>query len=237
MKKYIISLSLFIPFMCMANIIYDVDFEPPTFVDGAGIISGPGSDTPSFTTGSPTAVNDASLGSFSSQAAFLNNGGQMEFSAPGGVVNSGLHLFSFEATMIDAVGSNLAEISIRDEPDGGIVGVGFDTGTMRVGSLGNQVTLPYVIGTPSSFSFLVNLNDHIYSAWVNGSPVLQNISFSSTLDITEVRLNTGAPNPNASLGFDNFQWQTVPEPSTFILMFMGSLGCWMRRLRLRRITD
>jgi len=216
-----------------ADIVYDVNFEPPTQTDGAGIISGPSSDTPSFTTGNPTAVNDASLGSFSSQAAFLNNGGQMDFDSPGGSYTSGIFAISFEATMMDALsGASIAGIGVEDRFEGEIAVVSFDSsGSMDVGSAGNIVTLPYVLGVPSSFSFLIDLDTYLYSATVDGSPVLQDISFANSLDITDVFFNTGSPNPNSSMGVDNFSWTIVPEPSTITLMLVAGIGLCLRRTR------
>lgn len=214
--------SLILVPIAFADLIYDVDFEGPGFIDGQGIPTGPGSDTPSFSTGSPTAVNDASLGSFSSQAGFLNNGGQLKLDAPGaGSYSTGIHWFEFEATMIDAVGANLAEIALHDESEGIGIGVLFNAGNCLVGSLGNLVSLPYVLGTPRLFQFQVNLDTELYSAWVDTSLVLSDIPVVSSFDITEVYANTGLPDPNASMGIDNLYWAIIPEPSTCFLLLSG----------------
>lgn len=222
----IFTLVLLSALLSRADYIYDVSFEPPIFTNGAGITSGPGSDTPSFTTGDPTAIIATGMGSFTSQLAYLNNGGQMRFDAPVGVYSTGIHRIAFDATMMDvgSGGTSVGGISIPD-----IGGVAFDTGSMRVGSVGNTVTLPYVVGDPSAFSFIIDLDTDVYSAWVDGSNVLNNISFGSSLGISEIFMAPEFLNPGASMGADNVQWEIVPEASTAMLLVVGGLGCLLFR--------
>lgn len=227
MKKYLLTFSflLALPLMANAFMLYDIDFEPPTYSNGQNIGTGDGQ----------TIRND--ITGFIGQVLLIHDGGSISYSAPE-AYTSGVHRIRWNmgapagqsaATLITAqlASSESTIFSSRismGHPQGQVItyGVGWD----------------YDPGAPFNFDqsylleILVNLDANYYDFWLDGVQLSDHIEIASDSTLGFVSFSQ-----NQYIGLqaavDNFQWEVmsaIPEPGIISLLMLGLPSlCYFRR--------
>lgn len=206
-----------------ADIIYSADFESPPHTLDSPVATGGGNDQPSGTIGS--VIARSGVADFSSQVASLEPAGLMGFYYEP-TSASGLVLLSWDMAML-SFGSgglmNSAQLSI--DPSNGAGGApiiiswqqDFDivlSGT-TVGS--------FTLGQQDHYELLLDLDSDTYDFALNGIPVQTNQALAATFNVQNVVF--GSENlQDPSYAVDNFRWEVVPEPSTWLLISTGCLA-------------
>ncbi|MCO5068272.1 MAG: PEP-CTERM sorting domain-containing protein [Kiritimatiellae bacterium] len=224
-----LSIAVAVP-PSFGDMIYNVSFEDPPHTLNAPVATGAGlSDRPDLTIGS--VITRSGLADFSTQVASLEPAGRLRFfdSTPS---SSGLVLLSWDLAMLSfgsGGGPNTGELSI-DAGGGG-------SGTMIM-SWQNDFDIVFastVVGTfalnqQDHYELLLDLDNDRYDFALNGSPVLTNQTLGVSFNVQNVVF--GAENlQDTSYAVDNFKWDVVPEPSTWLLFSTGCLAAvYGRRL-------
>ncbi|MBU0677153.1 MAG: PEP-CTERM sorting domain-containing protein [Verrucomicrobia bacterium] len=213
----------------LATLVYDIDYEPPTYTNGQQVGGG-----------STETISD-SINGFSSQGLLVHDGGSINYFAPGGLTDpftSGLHLVSWEFAIPESHGSS--QVINGQLHSLGVGGVLFDTTLSISGSTGNEILygsgfpnrpgIPFNIGQAYSFEVLMDLDANHYSFWVDGNLLEDSVSIPSDADLFLVDFGQNQI-IGLQAGIDNFQWQIIPEPSSLILLLCGGtlLMTWRRR--------
>jgi hypothetical protein len=228
-RSTIVFLLLVVP-ICRADIIYNVDFENPPHVLDAPVVTGGGSDRPSGTTGN-VVVRD-SPGDFTTQVASLEPAGSMGFN-PGTPSSAGLVLISWDMAILSLGGNPGAAFMAVQGSAAGAVGLIFNQDLTIDDGGGMQVGV-FALGQQVHFEYAFDLDNDFYNLSMNGSPVQSNQSLDPAFDIQNV-LFTRDSFADPDYAIDNFQWQTIPEPSTFLLTVLGLFVFGLRRRNGSRI--
>jgi hypothetical protein len=218
------------------DIIYDVSFEDPPHVVDSPVVIGSGTDRPTGTQGD-TMIR-VGIGDFASQVAVIgpSSASIMAFS-PGTIFSSGLVSLSWDLAML-SMSAGLYQAGVSFEPDsalgGGPLIVNFlNSNTIQVQTPSANVTniATFTLGQQDSFAVSIDLDADLYSISVNGLPQIQDDSMGSAWNLQSVVFYGGfLQTPEYAV--DNFLWQTIPEPSTCLLMLLAGIA-----LRCRRISD
>lgn len=223
--SFVVSLLGCLTAAVRADIIYAVDFEDPPHTVDQQVALGPASDRPQFADTS-VFVRD-SLGDFTTQVASLEPAGAMTF-LPATTFSSQIALISWDLAMLD-IGS-LAPAAVSIGTSEGVPVTTTFMGDMSIQIDGVNVG-SYTLGQLDSFAFMIDIDNALYGFSLNGSPVLTDQPLVGTdwvlRDVSFGRGNLADP----SYAVDNFQWQIIPEPSTFALMLLALGSLALRQLR------
>lgn len=219
MKKFLPGFSFLLAFPLMANafMLYDINYEPPTYVNGQNVGTGSGQ----------TIHND--IAGFIGQALLIHDGGAMTYFSPS-AYSSGVHRVSWDIAIPNG------------QSAGTILGIslGLESSTALWGSTvtsshpsGNVITygqgFPYPSGFPFdydlsyAFDVLLDLDAHYYSFWVNGNLLEDHVAIADDAMLNSVRFNQDQI-MGLQAGVDNFQWEvnpSIPEPGTVSLLLLG----------------
>lgn len=211
------------------DMIYNVTFEDPPHTLNSPVATAEGMvDRPRGTIGS--VITRDGVADFSSQVASLEPAGLMSFfvSTP---VNSGLVTLSWDLAMIDYGPNGPPEAAVLIQTGSG------GSGTMSLYwesdsdfRIGPQNVATVTLGEQDHYEFLFDLDNDVYDFAFNGAPILTNQALDASFDIQNVLF--GAENTRApTYAVDNFRWEVVPEPSTWLLISTGCLAAvYGRRL-------
>ena len=220
----------------LGSIVFDVNFESPTHVNGSAPTVGTGSDMVSGTSGIWTITNSFA-DSLSQVAAMdvLATGGGLGFSA-GSNYFSGVHLISWDLAMLAPSSQSSIHFFAVNGPAQAVVIDYFGDGTVRIydpnGSIENAATAS--LGSFHSFAVTFDLNSLSYDVLLDGNPVLENRAIQADTGIYGVSIFN--PFGGTTLGVDNFRWEIVPEPSTIGLIGLGVVGLCGRWMAKRKST-
>ena len=219
MKNCLLGFSLLIvlPLMANAFMLYDIDFEPPTYVNGQNVGTGSGQ----------TIHND--IAGFIGQALLIHDGGAMIYFSPSDY-SSGVHRISWDIAIPNG------------QSAGTIIGIslGLESSTALWGSTvtsshpsGNVIEygqgFPYPSGFPFdydlsyAFDVLMDLDAHYYSFWVNGNLLEDHVAIADDAMLNSVRFGQNQI-MGLQAGLDNFRWEVnaaIPEPGTTSLLLLG----------------
>ncbi len=224
----VLSLAIAVP-PTLGDMIYDVSFEdPPHTLDSAVATGADQSDRPYGTIGS--VVTRSGLGDFSTQVASLEPAGLMSFfsTTP---VQSGLVTLSWDMAILDfgSSGPDTAAVLIQTGSSGsGSMSMYWQTDFDF--TIGGANVATFALGQQDHYEFLLDLDNDTFDFAFNGSPVLTNQTLAGNFDVQNVLF--GAENlESPSYAVDNFKWDVVPEPSTWLLISTGCLAAvYGRRL-------
>ncbi len=213
-----------------ADYIFNVDFENPPHVVNQQVVAGSAIDRPTYA--EETVLARTNVADFTTQVASLEPAGAMAFFY-GPAVTSGLVRLSWDMAVLSlgtGGGLDTAAVAIQSSPTGvGDVFIDYEydfdleIGDVDVGT--------YALGNQHHLEFLFDLDSDVFNVWLNSSLVLTNIAVNPTFDIQNVlfsRENLQDP----TYAVDNFQWEIIPEPSTVLMMLLGSIVFvfqWVRR--------
>lgn len=229
--KTTIATSCLLAALCSAafgTIIYDIDYEPPTYTNGQSI-SGAGT------------ISD-SINGFSSQGLLIHDGGGINYLAPGGIAEpftSGIHLVSWDV----AIPSQQSASVIIDGQIDSLGGPVLFNATFGTGPTGNEIqygsgfpnrpSVPFVVGQSYSFEVVMDLDADYYSFWLDGNLLEDTVSIPSDADLLLVGFGQNQT-MGLQAGIDNFRWEIIPEPSSMILLLCGSSLLMASRRRSQR---
>lgn len=211
-----------------ATLVYDIDYEPPTYTNGQQIGGG------------TTETISDSINGFSSQGLLIHDGGGISYPGPGGVTDpftSGIHLVSWDFAIPESHGSSQVINGQLDSLTGPVL---FDTTLSISGSSGNEIqygsgfpnrpSIPFNIGQAYSFEVLMDLDADYYSFWLDGALLEDTVSIPSDTDFWAVGFGQNQT-MGLQAGIDNFRWEIIPEPSSMILLLCGGslLIAWCRK--------
>lgn len=210
------------------DMIYNVTFEDPPHTLNAAVVSGSGNDRPIWTVGS--VITRSGIADFATQVASFEPAGQMGFYYEP-ASSSGLLLLSWDMAITDygPGGPDTAAVLIQTSPSGnGSLSMFWQTDNdFRIGG---TTAATFTVGQQDHYEFLLDLDNDRYDFGFNGVAVLTNQSLDASFDVQNVLF--GAENLRApTYAVDNFQWNVVPEPSTWLLISTGCLAAvYGRRL-------
>jgi len=208
-----------------ATMIYDIDYDPPTYTNGQHVGGGFG-----------RTISD-NINGFSSQGLLIHDGGGGGLSYyASDPFTSGVHLVSWEFTVPSQQSATLIINGQLNSSSGSVL---FDT-TLATGPTGNEIkygkefpnraSTNFLVGQSYLFEVTMDLNADYYSFWVDGVLLEDTVSIPSDVDLLLVGF---AQNQTLGLqaGIDNFRWEVIPEPSSMILLLCGStlLMAWRRK--------
>ncbi len=210
------------------DMIYNVTFEDPVHMLNAAVVSGSGSDQPTWAVGS--VITRSGIADFATQVASFEPAGQLGFFYEP-ASSSGLLLLSWDMAITDygPGGPDTAAVLIQTSPSGnGSMSMFWQTDNdFRIGS---TEVATFTLGQQDHYEFLFDLDNNQYDFAFNGVAVLTNQSLDASFNVQNVLF--GAENLRSpSYAVDNFRWEVVPEPSTWILISTGCLAAvYGRRL-------
>ena len=222
MKKYLygFSLLLALPLMANAFMLYDVDFESPTYTDGQNIGTGTGQ----------TIHTD--IAGFITQALLIHDGGSYSFNAPE-TYTSGVHRISWDmAAPAEQSASSIITAQLAGES------ILFAARMTTSHPLGQVIAYehggPYDPGAPFNFDqsysldVLIDLDANYYNFWLDGTLLSDHVGIASDADLSYVNFSQ-YQYLGLQAGIDNFQGEvnaSIPETSTVSLLLLGlpSLG-------------
>lgn len=210
------------------DVIYNVTFEDPPHSLNTAVVSGSGSDRPIWAVGS--VIARSGVADFTSQVASFEPAGQLGFYsvAP---PSTGLVLLSWDMalTAFGPGGPDTAAVLIQTSPSGnGSMSMFWQTDNdFRIGS--TEIS-SFTLGEQDHYEFLFDLDNDQYDFAFNGVALLTNQLLDASFDVQNVLF--GAENLRSpSYAVDNFRWEVVPEPSTWLLISTGCLAAvYGRRL-------
>jgi hypothetical protein len=212
------------------DMIYNVSFEdPPHTVDSAVATAVGMSDRPEGTIGS--VITRTGIADFSTQVGSLEPAGIMRFltDTP---VSSGLVVLSWDLAMISFGPGGDANTAwayfLSDGGNNGAVNMYWQRDSSF--DLGGSDAAAFTLGQQDHYEFLLDLDNDRYDFAFNGVAVLTNQSLNAGFDVQSVVFaaqNLQSP----TYAVDNFRWEVVPEPSTWLLISTGCLAAvYGRRL-------
>ena len=210
------------------DMIYNVTFEdPPHTVDNPVATGANMSDRPRDTIG--TVMTRSAVADFSSQVASLEPAGLMNFFTTN-IVSSGLVLISWDLAMLSfGPGGNADTAQVSFEPSGVsplIMNWQRDSDFV----IGGNNVATFTLGQQDHYEFMLDLDNDTYDFAMNGSPILTNQALQAGFNVNYVNFNS-ANLESPSYAVDNFRWEVVPEPSTWLLLSTGCLAAvYGRRL-------
>lgn len=225
MKNILILFALFVFATVppsIGDMIFNATFENPPHTLNSAVATGSGfSDRPDLTIGS--IVTRAGLGDFSTQVASLEPAGLMRFfsSTP---TSSGLVLLSWDMAMLSfgsGGGPDTAAVSISSDGGGGAMYMFWQTDNDF--QIGGTAAAAFSLGQQDHYEFLFDLDNDRYDFAFNGVALLTNQSVNASFNVQSVVFaaeNLQSP----SYAVDNFRWEIVPEPSTWMLISTGCLS-------------
>lgn len=205
----------------LADLVYNIDFEPPAYTNGQQIGGG-----------NTRTISD-SIPGFASQALLLHDGGGLSYYAPQ-PFTTGIHSISWDfgvpvdqsATTI--IGLSLFESHVNVTMGGGPSWYSIWYGPFTMGE--PRLSEPFLIGEVYSFSLILNLDSAQYDLFLNDNQLLANepLQFGpNSLDYVTLSQNQTM---GLQAGFDNFRWEVIPEPSTLLLLLLsGPVLAFARR--------
>jgi hypothetical protein len=209
-----------------ADIIYNIDFEPPAYTNGQQIGGG-----------STRTVSD-SIPGFSSQALLLHDGGGLSYYAPQ-PYTTGIHSISWDfGVPVDQSATTIIGLSLFDSHVNVTMGGGPSTYAILYGPLtigDPRLSVPFLIGEVYSFNVILNLDAAQYDLFLNGNPLLSNEALQFGPDALEYVTLSQNQTIGLQAGFDNFRWEVIPEPSSLLLTLLGgsALALGRRNARIR----
>ena len=231
MKTALTTLYLFAA-LCgaaFADIIYDIDYEPPTYTNGQQVGAGSG-----------RTISD-SISGFSSQGILLHDGagGGLSYRASD-PFTSGIHLVTWDFAVPVEQGSTAIINGQLDSFDGLFL---FDTTVAGDGSglrleygsgFPQRPNIPLNAGQAYSLEVMMNLDADHYSFWVDGNLLEDTVSIPTDADLWEVDFGQNQM-MGLQAGIDNFRWQVIPEPSSMLLLLSGGLLLMIRFRKRQRM--
>jgi hypothetical protein len=208
-----------------ADIIYNIDFEPPAYTNGQQIGGG-----------STRTVSD-SIPGFSSQALLLHDGGGINYFAPA-TYTTGIHLISWDFAIPSAQGSSAIIHGLIYS------GSGDDIFDVNIAGSTSSLWVEYGSGFPQRPSVLINpaqsytvavlidLDSNYYNFWLDGTMLEDTISIPSGADIWYVGFGQNQT-MGLQAGIDNFRWEVIPEPSSLLLILLGGSALVIARRNAR----
>jgi len=204
-----------------ADMVYDIDYEPPTYTNGQ-FISGAGT------------ISD-SINGFSSQGLLLRDGGGLSYLAPE-PFTSGIHRVRWDFSVPVDQSSSMIINAQLDSQTGPVL---FDT-TLGHGPTGNEIkygsgfpnrpSTNFVFGQSYSFEVTMDLDADYYSFWLDGNLLENTVSIPSDADFWGVDFGQNQT-VGLQAGIDNFSWEVIPEPSSMLFLLWGGtlLITWRRK--------
>jgi len=232
MKYILILFALFVSATVppsIGDMIFNATFEDPPHTLNSLVATGGGVDQPSATIGS--VISRSGVADFSTQVASLEPAGQMGFFyAP--TTSAGLVLLSWDMAMLSfgsGGGPDTAAVSISSDGGGGGAMYMFWQ-TDNDFQIGGTAAAAFSLGQQDHYEFLFDLDNDRYDFAFNGVALLTNQSVNAGFNVQSVVFaaeNLQSP----SYAVDNFRWEIVPEPSTWMLISTGCLAAvYVRRL-------
>ncbi len=220
-------------FATSGSVLYDVDFENPPHTNGSPVTAGPGSDRPLG--GQNFVVSNLTL--FGSQTAVVNADGLfawMSFNNAGSYYTSGVHLIQWDWALLSPDGATDPQTSVIIGNGGSYVALtyqrdGFISAFDAEGTTNAGV---YVPGTAYNYQVVLDLDASRYSFWIDGQEAVTNRSYPAGSSFEYLRFYRPFGSP--SYAVDNFYWEIIPEPSTFLLVVVGLPIAAVAALRSRR---
>lgn len=224
MKKTLILVGLFIAVALppsLGDTIYNVSFEDPPHTIDTAVATGVGmNDRPDLTIG--TVVTRAGLADFSTQVASLEPAGLMRFfvSTPS---SAGLVTLSWEMAILSFGPGGLSDTAqVTIEPSG-VAPLVMSWQRDYDFTIDGANVATFALGQHDHYEILLDLDNDTYDFALNGTAVMTNQALNSSFDVHYVSF--GSENlQSPSYAVDNFSWETIPEPSTWLLMTTGSLA-------------
>jgi len=226
MKSAILSALLFAAYIstALADLVYDNDYEPPTYTNGQQIV-GAGN------------ISDG-INGFTSQGLLIHDGGGINYLAPS-TFTTGIHLISWDFTIPAVQGSSLilnAQVEAFADPvlfDMTIAGDGSGLRVEYGSGFPQRPSLSINAGQSYSASILLNLDADYYNFWLGATLLEDTVSIPSGagIDLVDFGQNQAL---GLQAGIDNFRWEVVPEPTSLLLILCGGSALYFARRRNRR---
>lgn len=215
----VLSIAIAVP-PSHGDMIYNVSFEDPPHTLNSPVANGGGIDQPSGTIGS--VIARSGIADFSSQVASLEPAGLMSFFSDS-PISSGLVLLSWDLAIIGFGPGGLsdtAQVSVNSSGTGPLLMTwqrDFDF------TIGGASVATFALDQQDHYEVLLDLDNDTYDFAFNGVPVLTNQAVESSFNVHYV--NFGSENlQSPTYAVDNFRWEVVPEPSTWLLISTGCLA-------------
>lgn len=220
MKKYFLGFSFLmtLPLLANAFMLYDIDFEPPTYTNGQ------------YINGGYTRVISDNINGFITQALLLQDGGGINYEAPA-PYTSGVHRISWDfavpveqsastivGAFLDGTGPLLFSTTMATDFSGPVIG--YPGGST-----------PFSFGQSYSFEVLMDLDANYYDFWLDGALLNDHAAIAADADLWLVRFDQGQY-MGLQAGVDNFRWEVtpaIPEPGTVSLLLLGLPALGMAR--------
>jgi len=225
MKSILLVFSTFALAMesIYADIVYNIDYEPPTYTNGQQVGGG------------TTETITDSINGFSSQALLIHDGGGLNYLAPS-TFTSGMHLVTWDMSIPTVQGSS-SILNVQLIAEGGptlfSTTAAGDASTLRVEYGSGFPMRPSVTineGQSYFFQVFMDLDADYYSFWLDAALLEDTVSIPSEASLWLVGFGQ-----NQSLGLqagiDNFRWEVVPEPTSALLILLGGFGIYLARHR------
>lgn len=218
MKRYfiLIVIGYMFPTHAFAEVLFDVDFETPSFTNGQTIIGGTAPFTP---TDAYLGIISNSVPGFSSQSAVLYAdyaGGGIKFETS--VYSSGVHNISWEM------------VNVSSKFDGAVYfydinqAFSFSSGTPMAFQMWNIITndppsypptrYPIIENTANVFRMVIDLDNNDLSFFFNGDALVGHYLIGEELTLNQVSFwqNTSIGAEGVRYAIDNFRWEVVDHP-------------------------
>jgi len=221
MKSILLVLSLCAIGSVSADIVYDINYEPPGYTNGQQVGGGSGET-----------ISD-SINGFTSQGLLIHDGGSIAYYAPS-TFTSGVHLVTWEFAIPVQQGSTLvinSQLGEQSQPllfDTTVVG---GPNVIEYGSgFPQRPNIPYSIGQAYSFQVLMDLDANYYSFWIDGALLENTVAISADTELSYVAFSQNQ-SIGLQAGIDNFRWEIVPEPASMLLILFGGSALYLARRR------
>lgn len=206
-----------------ADIVYDIDYEPPAYTNGQQVGGGSGET-----------ISD-SINGFSSQALLIHDGGGINYFAPSSFSN-GIHLVSWDLA-IPTEQSSSSLLNAQLVAEGGPM-----LFSANAAGDGTELRVEYGFGFPQrpsvsinsgqsyAFQVLLDLDANYYNFWLDGTLLEDTVSIPSDADLWLVGFGQNQT-LGLQAGIDNFRWEVVPEPASAFLLLLGGSCIYLARRR------
>jgi len=218
MKTTILAALLYIGIVSRGfpDLVYDIDYEPPTYTNGQQIV-GAGN------------ISD-SINGFTNQGLLIHDGGGVIYSVSQSFT-SGIHHVSWDFAVPVDQGSS-AIINAIFEPLTAPIALSVTMGSgpyeIRYAAGLNPPTIPFIIGQSYSFDVWMDLDGNSYDLSIDGVLLSDDVAIPDSTGLWGVSFGQNQT-LGLQAGVDNFRWEVIPEPTSLLLILFGGAALYGAR--------